>query len=50
MSEKKPIKMILDFHGHTQKRQSFFFGCNDKNQPHKCRLFPYLASKISQRF
>lgn len=42
--------MVIDLHGHTQKRQAFFFGCNDKNQPHKCRLFPYLLSKISQNY
>jgi hypothetical protein len=40
----------MDLHGHTQKKQAFFFGCNDKNQPHKCRLFPYLASKLSSTF
>lgn len=39
--------MIIDFHGHTQKKQSFFFGCPDRVHPHKCRLFPYLMSKLS---
>jgi hypothetical protein len=38
--------MVIDLHGHTQKRQAFFFGCNDKSQPHKCRLFPYLLTKL----
>ena len=50
LSEKKIIKLVVDLHGHTQKRQAFFFGCNDKSQPHKCRLFPYLLSKLSTSF
>jgi hypothetical protein len=50
LSEKKIIKLIIDLHGHTQKRQAFFYGCNDRNQPHKCRLFPYLLSKLSPSY
>lgn len=42
--------MVLDFHGHTQKRKSFFYGCNDKAFPYKTRLFPYLTTKISSNF
>ncbi len=42
--------MVIDLHGHSQKRQAFFFGCNDKSQPHKCRLFPYLLTKISSNY
>lgn len=48
--EKKQIKMVLDLHGHTQKRKSFFYGCTEKNYPHRTRLFPYLASKLSPHF
>lgn len=48
--EKRPIKMVLDLHGHTQKRKAFFYGCNDKACPYKTRLFPYLATKISSNF
>ena len=48
--EKKQIKMIIDIHGHTQKRKAFFYGCTDKNAPHKTRLFPYLVSKFSSNF
>jgi hypothetical protein len=48
--EQKQIKMILDLHGHTQKRKAFFYGCTDRNAPHKTRLFPYLVSKLSSIF
>lgn len=44
------IKLVIDLHGHTQKKQAFFFGCNEKSQPHRCRLLPYLLSKLSQSF
>ena len=42
--------MVLDLHGHTQKKRAFFYGCADRTTPHKARLFPYLASKISALF
>lgn len=42
--------MIIDLHGHTQKRRAFFYGCTEKTAPHKTRLFPYLASKLSASF
>ena len=48
--EQKQIKMIIDLHGHTQKRRAFFYGCTDRTAPHKTRLFPYLVSKISSVF
>ena len=48
--EKKQIKMIIDIHGHTQKRKAFFYGCTDRTAPHKTRLFPYLVSKLSSIF
>jgi len=48
--EQKQIKMILDLHGHTQKRRAFFYGCTDKSAPHKTRLFPYLMTKLSTFF
>ena len=48
--EKKQIKMIIDIHGHTQKRKAFFYGCTDRTAPHKPRLFPYVVSKLSSIF
>lgn len=42
--------MVIDLHGHTQKKKAFFYACGDKNNPHKSRLFPYLASKLNEHF
>lgn len=42
--------MILDLHGHTQRRNVFAYGCNDKFEPHRCRLFPYIVSKLTKFF
>jgi len=48
--QKKQIKMVLDLHGHTQKRKAFFYGCTDRSVPHRTRLFPFLTSKLSSHF
>lgn len=50
IGKKKSIKMILDLHGHTQKKEIFAYGCNDKREPQRCRLFPYIISKLSPFF
>lgn len=42
--------MFIDLHGHTQKKNFFAYGCNDKQEPHRCRLFPYIVSKITENF
>lgn len=42
--------MILDLHGHTQKKKVFAYGCNDRAEPHRCRLFPYIVSKLTSFF
>lgn len=44
------IKLILDLHGHTQKKNFFAYGCNDRLEPHRCRLFPYIVSKFTENF
>ena len=50
ISKNRPVKMIIDLHGHSQKKKVFMYGCNDKFHPHKCRLFPYVLSKVSKHF
>ncbi len=42
--------MILDLHGHTKKKKIFAYGCNNRNEPHRCRLFPYIVSKQTSYF
>lgn len=43
--------MIVDLHGHSRKKDVFFYGCEDKNNPDpSAREFPYLLSKISPYF
>ena len=50
LSRKKQIKMILDLHGHSQRKKVFAYGCHDKNEPHRSRLFPYVVSKMTECF
>ena len=43
----KKIIFYCDFHGHSRKFNSFFYGCNDDADPYMCREFPYIMSQIS---
>jgi predicted deacylase len=50
IAKKRSVKMILDLHGHTRKKKVFVYGCSDRMEPHRCRLFPYLVSKFTPYF
>lgn len=45
--------MYIDMHGHSRKKNVFFYGCpilNIDNQSIKTKSFPYLMSKIYEPF
>ena len=50
ISANRQIKMLLDLHGHSQMKKVFAYGCHDRFEPHKCRLFPYMVSKLTENF
>jgi predicted deacylase len=44
------IDLVIDFHGHSRRKNVFVYGCNIKNEPHLTKIFPYILSKISPVF
>ena len=44
------IDLICDLHGHSRKKNIFMYGCNIKEEPYVCKLFPYTLSKASSVF
>jgi hypothetical protein len=47
------IKLFLDFHGHSRKKNTFFYGpVYNISEPnyYKCRILPKLIEKISNPF
>ena len=47
-SKEREIFLIIDLHGHSRKMNSFFYGCNYKEDAILTRFFPYLMSKNSE--
>ena len=46
--------MYIDIHGHSRKKNVFFYGCNSKqisdNDNIKAKQFPFLMSKIHNAY
>lgn len=52
LKEEKKVSMYIDMHGHSRKKNVFFYGCCEKGDTvnPKPRSFPYLMSKIYDAF
>jgi murein tripeptide amidase MpaA len=52
LKEEKKVRMYIDMHGHSRKKNVFFYGCCEKGDTVnvKPRAFPYLMSKIYEAF
>lgn len=50
LNKERGIAFFCDLHGHSQKKSSFVYGCNELDFPEKTRLFPLLLSKICPFF
>lgn len=48
IAAKYKIGMVLDLHGHSIKKNIFFYGCNYLEAPHLTKIFPFFLSKQSQ--
>lgn len=47
MHKEKEVVMYIDIHGHSRKKNVFFYGCSDNSEEYsernsKIRQFPYL--------
>ena len=43
-AESNKLALYCDFHGHSTKKNIFFYGCHDQDKPHACREFPFIIS------
>ena len=48
--QERGLVMFCDLHGHSRKQNVFMYGCNKKDNPGECRIFPYILSKINPYF
>lgn len=48
--QERELTMFLDMHGHSRKSNVFMYGCDRRDNPKVCRLFPYILSKLSPYF
>jgi hypothetical protein len=46
----RDLALYCDLHGHSRKQNVFMYGCNNKQKPEECRVFPLILSKISKFF
>jgi cytosolic carboxypeptidase protein 2/3 len=53
-SGERSLRMFIDLHGHSRKKNVFFYGCCEGGQKEeKCaraKAFPYLMSKIHDSY
>ena len=50
LHKERGVIFYCDFHGHSRKRNTFVYGCNDADEPERTRLFPMILSKICPFF
>lgn len=57
LSREREIALFCDFHGHSIKKNTFMYGCANRNQTLKnnkrnllIRLIPYMLSRINPNF
>lgn len=48
--EERNLVLFCDLHGHSRKQNVFMYGCNRKDNPQICRIFPYMLSKLNPYF
>ena len=44
------VVFFCDFHGHSKKKNTFMYGCNDEDEPEKTRVFPYMLEQLCPFF
>ena len=50
VQNERGLVLFCDLHGHSRKQNVFMYGCNKKDNPGECRIFPYILSKINPYF
>jgi hypothetical protein len=53
LQRKYGVFMYIDFHGHSQRKNTFLYGPNyslSQQEYYKCRIFPKIIEKVDPRF
>lgn len=50
LHEERGVILYCDLHGHSRKQNVFVYGCNNRQKPEECRVFPLILSKINKIF
>ena len=50
LHQERGVLLYADLHGHSSKQNVFIYGCNNKQKPGECRVFPLILSKLSGYF
>ena len=50
LAENVKVALFCDLHGHSVKKNIFFYGCHDSDKPLACRELPFLLSKLHAPF
>ena len=48
--QERGLLLYCDLHGHSRKQDVFMYGCNNKQFPAQCRVFPLILSKLNNCF
>ena len=53
-STHRQLKMYIDLHGHSRKKNVFFYGCSPNDQDldnvTKAKIFPFLMGKLHHAY
>lgn len=47
LAKDRPLALYCDLHGHSRRKNVFFYGNSQPENPEASRVFPFLMSKIA---
>jgi cytosolic carboxypeptidase protein 2/3 len=50
VKSERDLVLFCDLHGHSRKQNVFMYGCDYKENPQMCRVFPYMLEKLNPYF
>jgi hypothetical protein len=48
LAQERPLALYCDIHGHSRRKNAFFYGNGSPTEPNAARVFPFLMSKLAQ--
>ena len=50
VNQERGCLLFCDLHGHSRKQNVFMYGCTQRDNPHQCKVLPYMLSKLNPYF